>query len=117
MREVFVAAGLVAVAVITLGTRWQGVEIEPGIWRDSVSPARWALLASVLVLAGGAAAPALPTWPRRLRVLVPLLAWILWQLRHGTLWPVAFAVYATGIVVSWLAGVLVGLACARRRRA
>lgn len=108
MREALVALGLVALGVVTLGTAWHGVEVQPGVWRDGVSPARWATFAILLVVVGAGVATRLGSWPRRVLVLVPLLAWVLWQLRAGTLWPIAFGVYGTGIVFCWLIGVGAG---------
>ncbi len=113
MREVLVAAALVAAGVMTLGTHWQGVEMQPGVWRDGVSSTQVVVFAGLLVVTGCLAAPHVRSWPRRLIVLLPLLAWLGWQLRHGTLWPIALALYGAGVVFCWLAGLFVGLGLGR----
>jgi hypothetical protein len=104
MRAVGLALGILALAVITLGTDWTGVEILPGVWRDRVTPGRWALFGALLVALGLVSGRWVPQWSRRLAVLVPVLLWVLWHLRHGTLWPIAFTIYACAILVCWLGG-------------
>ncbi len=96
-------AGLLAWAlgVAILGTRWEGVEVSPGVWRDSVTLRQWAALWVALVLCAMTVAHRIPRWWPRLVVLVPLLAWIGWSLRGGTLTPLAFAIYATPTVLAW----------------
>lgn len=116
MREAALAAAVVALAIVTLGTDWTGVEVAPGVWRDRVTLTRWAYFYGTLALVGLATGRWLPSWPRRIVVLVPVLAWMTWQLRAGTLWPIALALYGTGTVLSWLFGcaVAVGLMAGRR---
>lgn len=104
MREMGLAAGIVALAAITLGTDWTGVEVSPGVWRDRVTPARWLLFGAVLFMLGVVSGRWVPLWGRRVAILVPVLLWVAWQLQDGTLWPIALAVYGMGIVVCWLAG-------------
>lgn len=104
MREMGLAAGIVALGVITLGTDWTGVEVSPGVWRDRVTPARWLLFGGVLVMLGIVSGRWVPMWGRRVAILMPVLLWVAWQLQAGTLWPIALAVYGTVIVVCWLAG-------------
>lgn len=116
MREAALAAAVVALAVVTLGTDWTGVEVAPGVWRDRVTLTRWASFYGAIALLGLATGRWLPTWPRRLVVLGPVLAWMTWQLRAGTLWPVALALYGTGTVLAWLLGCVVASAVVGRRR-
>ncbi len=117
MREAALAAGIVVLAVLTLGTDWTGVEVAPGVWRDRVPLARWAWFYGAIVLLGLATGRWLPTWPRRIAVPGPVLAWMAWQLSVGTLWPIALALYGTGTVVSWLIGCAVSSALATHWRA
>ncbi len=102
------AAGLVALGIAVLGTRWDGIEVSPGVWRDSVGLGQWATLWGTLVIVGLAAAVWLLRWRTRLLVVLPLLVWIGWSLRGGTLLPIAFAIYAAPTVLAWCAGLLLG---------
>lgn len=104
MRAVGLALGILALAVITLGTDWTGVEVSPGVWRDRVTPARWAFFGGLLVLLGIVSGRWVPLWGQRVAILVPVLAWVAWQLQAGTLWPIALAIYGLGIVACWLTG-------------
>lgn len=107
MRGAGLAAGFVVLAIVLLGTQWDGVEVSPGVWRDRVSLARWAVFDGVLFVIGAAACRSVPRWTARAAVLLPVLLWLAWQLRAGTLWPLALAIYGTAVVVSWFAGCLV----------
>lgn len=106
IRDAGLAVGVVVLAIIVLGTDWTGIEVSDGVWRDRVSLRRWAVFYALLVLLGAWAGRWLPTWSRRVAVLVPVLAWLTWQLQVGTLWPIALALYGTGLVVSWVVGCL-----------
>jgi hypothetical protein len=117
MREAALAAVLVVLAVLTLGTDWTGVEVAPGVWRDRVTLTHWSFFYGAVALVGVATGRWVLTWPRRLIVLGPVLAWITWQLRLGTLWPIALSLYGTGTVLSWLMGCAASVALAGRRRA
>lgn len=117
MREAVLAAAIVGLAVLTLGTDWTGVEVAPGVWRDRVTLTRWGFFYGSVGLLGLAAGRWVHTWPRRIGVLVPVLAWMTWQLQVGTLWPIALALYGTGTVLSWLIGCAVSGVFARRRNA
>ena len=103
-RAVGLALGILALAVTTLGTDWTGVEAAPGVWRDRVTPMQWVVFGVLLVVLGVVSGRWVPQWGRRVAVLVPVLAWVAWQLRHGTLWPIALAIYGSGIVLCWLGG-------------
>lgn len=116
MREGLLAIALVGLAVMTLGTDWSGVEVSPGVWQDRVTGLQWALFAGAVLAMGVLAARVVAGWPRRLLLVTPALAWLLWQLSAGTLWPVAFAIYGTLVVACWLAGLLVGDRLPRRHR-
>ena len=103
------AAWLLGRAV--LGRRWEGIEVSPGVWRDSVSLSQWATLwvglaALALVVAGR-----LPRWPRRLAALLPLLLWIAWSLRGGTLGPIPIVIYDVPTLATWCGGLALGDVC------
>lgn len=108
MREAMLAGGLVVLAVVTLGTDWRGVEIGPGEWRDRVTPLQWAWMLAATTLLGAVGGTLVRAWPRRIVIVVPVLVWLLWQLREGTLWPIAVALYGSALVVAWVVGVTVG---------
>ena len=107
-RAMLLAAVLVVVGVVVLGTRWEGIEVAPGVWRDSVSLQQWGVLWASLGVLGAAGAAWLPSWGLRILVPLPLLAWIGWSLAGGTLLPIAFAIYAAPTLLAWGAGLLTG---------
>lgn len=117
IKPLVVAAGLLALGVAILGVDWSGVEVEPGVWRDGVSPGRWVLFGAVLFVVGVVVWTVSDPWWQRLLVLVPLLAWYTWQLRHGSIWPIALAIYGGATVTLWLAGSLVSDVWRRRATA
>lgn len=106
VRDAGLAVIVVVLAIIVLGTDWSGIEVAEGVWRDRVSLTRWAVFYALLALLGAWAGRWLPTWARRIAVLVPVLAWLTWMLQAGTLWPVALAMYGSGLVISWVVGCL-----------
>ena len=111
-------AGTAAVAWllgrIVLGSRWDGVEIAPGLWRDSVGLWQWAILWLLLAgLAIGVAAR-LTRWSHRMVALVPLLCWIAWSLREGTLGPLPVVIYGLPTLVAWCGPLLAHDALRRR---
>lgn len=116
MREAALAGAVLTLAIVTLGTDWTGVEVAPGVWRDRVTLTHWATFYGAIALLGLATGRWLPTWPRRLVVVAPVLAWMTWQLRTGTLWPVALALYGTGTALAWLFGCGVASLVVVRRR-
>lgn len=91
---------------VVLGTQWGAVESAPGVWQDAISLRQWALLWALLAVLAVAVATVVPRWTHRLLALVPLLAWIGWSLRGGTLWPIALAIYGTPTVLAWCGGLL-----------
>lgn len=93
---------------LVLGARWEGVEVAPGVWRDTVSLGQWATLWVLLGLVGLAAARRLPRWSHRVLALAPLLAWIAFSLRHGTLGPVPMVIYGLPTLVTWCVALLAG---------
>lgn len=111
-------AGLLAwgLGFVILGTRWEGVEVSPGVWRDSVTLRQWTALWVALVLWAVTVAHRIPRWSSRLVALVPLLAWIGWSLRGGTLTPLAFAIYATPTALSWTGALAISDALRRAWR-
>jgi hypothetical protein len=92
---------------VVLGARWGGVQVAPGVWRDSVALWQWATLWVLLAVLGFAVASRVPRWPYRLAALVPLLAWIAWSLRGGTLGPIPLAIYGVPTLVAWCGALLV----------
>ena len=104
VRATGLALGILALGIITLGTDWTGVEVAPGVWRDRQGPGQWALFGALLALLGIVAGRWVPLWRQRAAVIVPLLAWMTWQLQVGTLWPFALAIYGGGSAACWLAG-------------
>ena len=92
--------------VLVLGTRWEGIEVAPGVWRDSISLRQWAALWVVLAVVACAVGARLPRWGHRLVALVPLVAWIAWSLRFGALGPLPLVIYGTPTVAAWCAGLL-----------
>ena len=88
---------------VVLGSRWQATEVAPGVWQDAITLNQWMVLWALLAASAFTVAPFISRWPRRLLVLLPLLAWIAWSLRTGTLWPIALALYAGPAVLAWCA--------------
>ena len=103
-----VAAILWLFGLVVLGTQWRGVESPPGVWNDAVSLQRWVLLWAGLFIGAGLVAPWMPRWPHRVLALVPVLAWLAVELRHGSLAPLAWLIYAAPTAGVWLLGALVG---------
>jgi hypothetical protein len=112
--SVGLAVVVLAAGVGLLGTRWEGIEVAPGVWRDSVSLTQWAMLWVLLAIVALVAARRVPRWLQRLLVLMPLLAWIAWSLGGGTLTPLAFVIYAVPTLVVWCGGLALGDALRRR---
>jgi hypothetical protein len=106
MKTLGISMTLLALGVLVLGTDWSGVEVAPGVWADRPSLTRWAWLGLGVCAVGVVAGPHLQTWPLRLGCLLPLLLWYAWQLRHGTLWPIALLVYGGATTLLWLAACL-----------
>ena len=103
-----VAALLVVAGVTILGTRSEGIQVAPGVWRDAVSLRQWLALWLTVAALGGAAAWRVPAWRTRLAAVLPLLGWMGWVLRGGTLLPIAFVVYAVPTAAAWLGGLALG---------
>lgn len=116
MREAAVAVGIVVLAVVTLGTEWSGVEVSPGEWRDRVSLLQWGLFGALLFGVGLLAGRWVPTWRHRVAVVIPTLLWLAWQLRTGTLWPIALTLYGGWTAACWLAGCAASGLLSRRGR-
>lgn len=103
---VAVLAWLVGVTV--LGLDWQGHETSPGRWADGVSLERWAACWTLLALLAAFSGRRLRGWTARLLALLPLVAWIAWQLRTGTLGPIPMVIYLVPTMLAWSAGLLAG---------
>lgn len=101
-----ISALLLALGILVLGTRWDGIEVAPGVWRDSVTLQRWSAFWIALAVAGVALAGRLGSWSDRIFAVVPVLLWMAWSLRHGSIWPVAFVTYAVPTVLVWLTAVV-----------
>lgn len=95
-----------ALGRMVLGARWEGVQVAPGVWRDSVGLGQWVTLWVLLAVLGLGVARRLRPWRHRLLALVPLLAWIAWSLRAGTLGPIPLAVYAVPTLAAWCGALL-----------
>jgi hypothetical protein len=89
------------VGVIVLGLQWHGEERAPGIWVDGVSLAQWLLCWLLLAALAMSVASRLRGWPARLLAIVPLSAWVVWQLRASALGPIAMVVYLVPTVLVW----------------
>jgi len=96
------------IGVVVLGLDWQGHEISPGVWIDGVSLTQWSVCWALLALLAIGTSRLLKGWAARLLALVPLLAWIVWQLRSSTLGPIPMIVYGVPTVLFWCGGLLVG---------
>lgn len=92
--------------LVILGTRWHGVEVAPGRWQDAISLRQWAALWALLALLAWSVGGRLTRWPRRTMALLPLLAWIAWSLRAGTLGPVPMVIYGVPTLAAWCGGLL-----------
>jgi hypothetical protein len=73
-----------------------------------VSLGQWAALWVLLVVIAMAGADRLPRLSQRALAPVPLLVWIGWSLRGGTLTPLAFVIYAVPTVAAWGVGLGLG---------
>jgi hypothetical protein len=89
------------IGVIVLGLQWHGEERAPGIWVDGVSLAQWLLCWLLLAALAMSVASRLRGWPARLLAIVPLSAWVVWQLRASALGPIAMVVYLVPTVLVW----------------
>lgn len=107
-RTAGLSALLLVLGLVVLGARWEGIEVAPGVWRDAVSLQQWAWLWAALTVGGAVAAGWLSRWPFRVCALAPLLAWIAWSLRGGTLTPLAFVIYAVPTITAWCGGLALG---------
>ena len=103
-----IAATIWVFGLIVLGTQWEGTEAAPGVWEDGVSLQRWGLFWVGLFVGGALVAPWLPRWRHRGLALVPLLTWVAVELRHGSLAPIAWCMYAAPTAGIWLAGTWLG---------
>lgn len=102
------------IGALVLGRDWQGHEISPGVWADGVSLTRWATCWVVLAVVAAVASRVLRRWTVRLLALLPLITWIAWQLRAGTLGPIPMAIYIVPTTAAWCAGLLIGDLVRRR---
>jgi O-antigen/teichoic acid export membrane protein len=89
------------VGVVVLGLQWHGEERAPGIWIDGVSLVQWLLCWLLLAVLAMGVASRLRGWPARLLAMVPLSAWVVWQLRASALGPIAMVVYLVPTVLVW----------------
>ena len=96
------------VGVVVLGFDWQGHELSPGVWADGVSLSRWAACWALLGLVAASTGRLLRGWSVRLLTLLPLVAWIVWQLRGSTLGPIPMVIYIVPTVLAWCAGLTIG---------
>lgn len=103
---VAIAAWMIGMGV--LGRHWNGYERTPGVWADSVSLARWFVCWAGLALLGLISTTRVRGWPARLFTLIPLVAWILWQLRKNALGPIPMLVYVIPTGLVWCAALAAG---------
>jgi len=108
LKAWLMTVGVTSVGMGVLGGDWVGRAVSPGHWQDGVSLSRWVVLWALMLLGGAAAASVMPRWLPRLVAILPLLLWIAWQLRGGSLAPIAFGIYSMPTVLAWLAGALLG---------
>jgi hypothetical protein len=101
-RVALVAAAALTLGIGTLGTRWRGVEVAPGLGEDTVTLVHWARCWAALAVLAVAAAHQLRGWSHRVMTMVPLLSWLAWSLRQGTLGPLAFVIYAVPTLGLWV---------------
>ena len=103
--EVGSGAGIATLAwligALVLGFRWAGHQTNAGTWQDGVSLTRWVVCWLLLAVLALGTAPLLPRWRTRLLVLLPLVAWIIWQLRDGALGPLPMVIYLVPTVLVW----------------
>lgn len=108
MRTLVVAVLVWLLGVVVLGTTWEGRPIDATTWVDGVPLWRWGVLWALLLLAGAALASWLTDHMARALALVPLLAWFLYELHAGTLFPIAFVIYALPTIAAWGLGTALG---------
>ncbi|AMY10453.1 hypothetical protein LuPra_03684 [Luteitalea pratensis] len=96
------------IGVVVLGFDWQGHERAPGVWADGVSLTQWSVCWVLLALLAVATGRLLRGWAVRLLALLPLAAWIVWQLRNSTLGPIPMVIYLVPTIVAWCAGLIAG---------
>ena len=94
-----VLAWLIGVGV--LGSQWQGEERAPGVWVDGVSLRQWLMCWVLLAALAVSVGRRLHGWPARLLALVPLITWIVWQLRGSALGPIPMFIYVVPTLLVW----------------
>lgn len=109
---VAVVTWLIGVAV--LGQDWHGHQRAPGVWVDGVSLAQWFTCWAALALIAMTTAPHLQGWAIRLLSLLPLVGWIVWQLRASALGPIPMLVYVLPTGLVWYAALVAGTWAHRR---
>lgn len=102
------------IGLVVLGFDWQGHEQSPGAWVDGVSLTQWSVCWGLLALLAIGTSRLLRGWTMRLLALAPLAAWIVWQLRGGTLGPIPMVIYLAPTLLVWCAGLVVGQALRQR---
>ena len=101
-------AGLAwVIGATVLGFDWQGHEHSPGVWADGVSLAQWAACWALLAMLAAATARLLSGWSVRLLTLLPLVGWIVWQLRGNALGPIPMVIYIVPTFLAWCAGLAI----------
>ena len=110
MTGLTAAVALVAwlIGVVVLGRSWQGVQTSSGTWVDGVSLWQWLVCWVLLALLAVAAGHRLRRWTARALALLPLIAWIVWQLSGGALGPIPMVIYLVPTVSVWVVGLHVG---------
>jgi hypothetical protein len=96
------------IGITVLGFDWHGHERSPGVWDDGVSLAQWLACWAVLAVVGMVAGRVVRGWSPRALALLPLVAWIVWQLRGSTLGPIPMVIYIVPTGVTWAAGLVIG---------
>jgi hypothetical protein len=91
-----------------LGFDWHGHERSPGVWVDGVSLTQWSTCWGLLALLAVVTSRLSKGWMEHLLALVPLLAWIVWQLRSSTLGPIPMIVYGVPTILIWCGGLIAG---------
>lgn len=104
------------IGVAILGRDWHGHQQTSGTWVDGVSLLRWATCWAALALVAFGTAPYLRGWSIRLLALLPLIGWIVWQLRGSALGPIPMVIYVLPTALIWCGALATGGWAHRRWR-
>ena len=103
MRGTVAGVALIAwlIGVVVLGRSWEGTSTPSGQWVDGVSLNRWLVCWGLLALLGVATGHLLRGWSVRALALLPLVAWVVWQLSGGALGPIPMVIYLVPTCLVW----------------